>query len=76
MGANYTKEQKALFAEYQGKTQTGITNPARFFEMMNGIKADLRARRKDLPKILVDLVKYSIKSDKVPDKDKFHYLVV
>jgi uncharacterized protein Yka (UPF0111/DUF47 family) len=76
MGKNYSKEQKDLFMAYQPRVLDACNNPQKLMELVNNMKAELRARKKDLHMILVDIVKIDLKSNKISDQSKFFHLLV
>lgn len=75
MGANYTKEQQALFTSFKPKLKEACNNQSRFTPVLNQVKTELRTK-KDLYMIVVDMIKMNLKSADVTDKEKFYHLLV
>lgn len=75
MGANYTKEQQALFTSFKPRLKEACNNQARFTPVLNQVKSEVRTK-KDLHMIVVDMIKLSIKSSDATDKEKFYHLLV
>ena len=75
MGGNYTKEQQALWSNFNPKLRDACTNPSNFMTLLNQLRSEILVK-KDLHIIVVDSIKVAIKSPDVTDKSKFHYLLV